>query len=119
MAATTINLFLLQDLEDVSTRGELAESDRAALRAVARLDHDLAPGRSVPSCLDHWNATGSVALIRRSHCLIGGVALRRLEAGCKLVEGEAYTLDKGLIRDDVVVAAQVLHKRVAWHDDPC
>jgi hypothetical protein len=61
---------------------------------------------------------GSVALIRRSQCLIG-VALRRLEAGCKLVEGEAYTLDKGLIRDDVVVAAQVLHKRVTCHDDPC
>ncbi len=59
-------------------------------------------------------------MIRRSKCLIGGVALRRLEAGCKLVEGEAYTVDKGLIRDDVVVAAaQVLHKRVTCHDDPC
>jgi hypothetical protein len=63
---------------------------------------------------------GSAALIRRSQCLIGGVALRRLEAGRKLVEGEAYTVDKGLIRDDVVVAAaQVLHKRVTCHDDPC
>ena len=35
MPATTTNLFLLQDLEDVSRTGELAESDLAALRAVA------------------------------------------------------------------------------------
>jgi len=35
MPAVTTNLFLLQDLEDVSRRGELAESDREALQAVA------------------------------------------------------------------------------------
>jgi hypothetical protein len=35
MPATTTNLFLLQDLEDVSRAGELAESDLEALRAVA------------------------------------------------------------------------------------
>jgi uncharacterized protein DUF6875 len=35
MPATTTNLFLLQDLEDVSRTGKLAESDRAALQAVA------------------------------------------------------------------------------------
>ena len=35
MPAMTTNLFLLQDLEDVSRRGELAESDREALQAVA------------------------------------------------------------------------------------
>jgi hypothetical protein len=33
--ATTANLFLLQDLEDVSRTGQLAESDLEALRAVA------------------------------------------------------------------------------------
>ena len=33
--ATTTNLFLLQDLEDVSRTGQLAESDLDALRAVA------------------------------------------------------------------------------------
>ena len=35
MPAMTTNLFLLQDLEAVSRRGELAESDREALQAVA------------------------------------------------------------------------------------
>jgi hypothetical protein len=35
MPATTTNLFLLQDLENVSRAGELAESDLEALRAVA------------------------------------------------------------------------------------
>jgi uncharacterized protein DUF6875 len=35
MPATTTNLFLLRDLEDVSRTGELAESDREALQAVA------------------------------------------------------------------------------------
>ena len=35
MAATTINLFLPQDLEDDSRTGQLAESDLEALRAVA------------------------------------------------------------------------------------
>jgi hypothetical protein len=35
MPATTTNLFLLQDLEDVSRTGQLAESDREALQAVA------------------------------------------------------------------------------------
>jgi hypothetical protein len=35
MPAQTANLFLLQDLEDVSRTGQLAESDLAALRAVA------------------------------------------------------------------------------------
>jgi hypothetical protein len=35
MPATTTNLFLLQDLEDVSRTGELAESDLKALQAVA------------------------------------------------------------------------------------
>jgi len=35
MPAMTTNLFILQDLEAVSRRGELAESDREALQAVA------------------------------------------------------------------------------------
>jgi uncharacterized protein DUF6875 len=35
MPATTTNLFLLQDLEDVSRTGQLAESDLEALQAVA------------------------------------------------------------------------------------
>jgi hypothetical protein len=35
MPATTTNLFLLEDLEDVSRTGKLAESDRAGLQAVA------------------------------------------------------------------------------------
>jgi hypothetical protein len=35
MSAQTANLFLLEDLEDVSRRRELAESDLNALRAVA------------------------------------------------------------------------------------
>jgi hypothetical protein len=35
MPAQTTNLFLLQDLEDVSRTGQLAESDREALQAVA------------------------------------------------------------------------------------
>jgi hypothetical protein len=40
-----------------------------------------------------------------------------LEAGCELGEGQAYTVDEGLIGDDVVVAAaQVLHKRVSGGD---
>ncbi len=51
-------------------------------------------------------STGSVALIRRGQCLTGGVALQRGQRqGCKLVEGEAYTVDKGLIRDDVALLA--------------
>jgi hypothetical protein len=35
MPAQTTNLFLLKDLEDVGRTSELAESDRAALAAVA------------------------------------------------------------------------------------
>ena len=35
MPATTTNLFLLQDLEDVSRTGQLAEGDLEALQAVA------------------------------------------------------------------------------------
>jgi hypothetical protein len=35
MATQTTNLFLLEDLDDVSRTGELAESDREALQAVA------------------------------------------------------------------------------------
>ena len=35
MLATTINPFLLQDLQDVSRTGQLAESDLEALQAVA------------------------------------------------------------------------------------
>jgi hypothetical protein len=35
MPATTTNLFLLQDLQDVSRTGQLAESDLEALQAVA------------------------------------------------------------------------------------
>jgi hypothetical protein len=35
MPAMTTNLFLVQDLEDVGRTGELAESDREALQAVA------------------------------------------------------------------------------------
>ena len=35
MPAQTTNLFLLEDLEDVGRTSELAESDRAALHAVA------------------------------------------------------------------------------------
>src|SRR6202008_597246 len=35
MPATTTNLYLLQDLDDVGRTGELAERDRDALRAVA------------------------------------------------------------------------------------
>jgi hypothetical protein len=35
MPATTTNLFLLQDLQDASQTGQLAESDREALQAVA------------------------------------------------------------------------------------
>ena len=34
MPATTTNLFLLQDLEDVSRTGELAESESTSLRRV-------------------------------------------------------------------------------------
>ena len=54
--ATTTNLFLLQDLEDVSRTGQLAECDRHALHAVAdwiktfvaRPNQDL--GRAGPVC---------------------------------------------------------------------
>src|SRR6516162_6629605 len=35
MPATTINLFLLQDLQDASRTGQLPQSDREALQAVA------------------------------------------------------------------------------------
>ena len=35
-SAQTTNLFLLEDLDDVKTTGELAESDLDALRAVAQ-----------------------------------------------------------------------------------
>ena len=39
--AQTTNLFLLEDLEDVSRTSELAERDLAALQAVAELDQNL------------------------------------------------------------------------------
>jgi hypothetical protein len=56
MPAQTTNLFLLEDLEDVSRMRELAESDRDALLAVAdsiktfvtRPHEDL--GRAGPVC---------------------------------------------------------------------
>ena len=35
MPATTTNLFLLQDLQDASRTGQLADSDLEALQAVA------------------------------------------------------------------------------------
>ena len=64
MPAQTTNLFLLEDLEDVSRTSELAESDLAALHAVAdwiktyvvKPHKDLGrAGPSVPSCLGPWN----------------------------------------------------------------
>ena len=65
MPKQTTNLFLLEDLEDVSRTSELAESDLDALRAVAdwiktfvaRPHKDLGrAGPCVPSCLGPWNA---------------------------------------------------------------
>jgi hypothetical protein len=63
MPAQTANLFLLEDLEDVSRTRELAKSDLDALRVVAdwiktfvaRPHEDLgraARGPSAPSCLE-------------------------------------------------------------------
>jgi hypothetical protein len=56
MPATTTKFFLVQDLEDVGRTGQLAESDRTALRTiadwiktfVARPNKDL--GRTGPVC---------------------------------------------------------------------
>jgi hypothetical protein len=65
MPAQTTKLFLLEELEDVGRTSELAESDRAALHAVADWiktyvvkphKDSAALGPSVPSCLRPWNA---------------------------------------------------------------
>jgi hypothetical protein len=65
MAAQTANLYLLEDLDDVSKTKPLAKSDLDALRKVAdwiksfvvKPHKDLGrEGRYVPSCLAPWSA---------------------------------------------------------------
>jgi hypothetical protein len=64
MPAETTNLFLVEDLEDISRTSKLADSDLDSLRIVADWINTFitqphkelaASGRCVPSCQGRWN----------------------------------------------------------------
>jgi hypothetical protein len=74
-AETAANLFLLEDLEDVSRTSELAESELGALQAVAdwiktfvaKPHKDLGRAGAVcPSCPGPWSARYFGSLLSRS-----------------------------------------------------
>jgi hypothetical protein len=112
MPTQTTDLFLLEDLEDAGRTSELAESDLAALRAVAdwiktyvvKPHKDLVghAGPSVPSCPCPWNVSHCGSLQSRS--VIGAMPdVVKLMSGYKRRLLEAEPTDGHDVNYNVIV----------------